>query len=240
MLAVLAARLDWPFAVILWGFYLVDWVLIASLPRLNRSFGPAKPTVLILAAMRSVFALLPPPFSVGFQVVGSALVIYAFWIEPHRLQVTHQTLETSKLPAGTTIKILHLGDLHIERITRRERDLQAQIDRLEPDLIIFSGDILNLSYRSDPTAMNHARQVMSQWKAPLGVFLVGGSPAVDLAENMADLLNGLPLKWLQADKVTLPLAGGAAIDVMGLTCSHRPHLDGPVLEQSGAPSTRQF
>lgn len=230
LLAAIATRIDWPFTVILWGFYSVDWLLIASLPHWNRSYGPAKPTVLILAALRAVFVLLPFPISLVFQIIGTTLVIYAFWIEPHHLTVTHQSLETAKLTVGTSIKVLHLGDLHIERITQRERELQAQIDQLKPDLIVFSGDILNLSYRSDPTAMEQARQVMSQWKAPLGVYLVSGSPAVDLPENLAGLLQGLPLKWLQADKVTLPLDRGTSIDVIGLACSHRPHLDGPLLE----------
>jgi predicted MPP superfamily phosphohydrolase len=157
--------------------------------------------------------------------------------------VTQQKLLSDKLPAAVRLRVLHLGDLHIERITRRERELQRQIDRLRPDLILFSGDILNLSFRQNATAQEQARQVIRQWKAPLGVYLVSGSPAVDLAENMPKMMQGLPVHWLQKNKVSLPISGGpeaphASIDLLGLTCSHRPFVDGPLLADLQPASDR--
>jgi uncharacterized protein len=228
IIAAFFSRLDWPMTLLLWGFMLADWLLIALLPQRKRSFGPVQPPVFLLAVMRAVFFLVPFPWNIVLEGIGTLLVIYGFWIEPHHLTVTHQTLETTKLPSGTRLRVLHLGDIHIERITGRERELQAQIDQLKPDLILFSGDILNLSYRSDPVAMEQARQVIKQWTAPLGVYVVSGSPAVDLAEIMPSLMQGLPVHWLQFDKASIPLPGGE-IDVVGITCSHRPHIDGPKL-----------
>lgn len=230
VLAALPARLEWPFTLGLWGFFLMDWLAIGLLPRFKRSFGPVHPPVLLLAALRALFALLPIQASLPLQVIGSLLVVYSFWIEPHWLTVTHQSLRTPKLPAGTRLRVLHLGDLHIERITRREIAIQAEIDRLQPDLILFSGDILNLSYRNDPTAIEHARQVIGRWRAPRGGFLVTGSPAVDIPRNVPRILENRPLHWLQADCVTIPV-GSESINLVGLTCTHRPHVDGPVLKK---------
>ncbi len=229
-LAALPTRLDWPFTLGLWGFFLLDWLAIGLLPRFKWSFGPVHPPVLMLAVLRALFALLPIQASLPLQVIGSLLVVYSFWIEPHWLAVTHQSLQTSKLLAGTRLRVLHLGDLHIERITRREIAIQAEIDRLRPDLILFSGDILNLSYRNDPTAIEHARQVMGRWRAPLGVFLVTGSPAVDIPRNVPKILENLPLQWLQADCVTIPV-GSENIQLVGLTCTHRPYIDAPILKK---------
>ncbi len=229
-LAALPTRLDWVLTFCLWGFMLLDWLFIALLPRMARSYGPAKPPVLLLAVLRSIFAFIPGPIGWALQGIGTLLVVISFWVEPHRLTLTQQKLTTDKLPEGARLRVLHLGDLHIERITGRERELQHKIDRLRPDLILFSGDILNLSYRQDATAMEQARQVIRQWKAPLGVFLVSGSPAVDLAENMPKILQGLPVHWLQKEKVSLPV-GGDMVDVLGLTCSHRPFIDGPLLAE---------
>ncbi len=228
IIAAIATRLNWPETLVLLGFMLVDWVLVALLPRFGRSFGPVQPPVLLLALMRAVFFLIPQPWNLFLQGIGTLLVVYGFWIEPHRLTVTQQKLVTGKLPSGARIRVLHLGDLHVERITRRERELQAQIDRLQPDLILFSGDILNLSYRTDPVAMQQARQVIAQWKAPLGVYVVSGSPAVDLADTMPGLVQGLPVHWLREDKVSLSIPG-ATLDLVGITCSHRPNVDGPML-----------
>jgi predicted MPP superfamily phosphohydrolase len=230
IMAAIALRLNWPAFLFLWVFFLVDWILVFLLPHFKRSFGPAQPVILILAILRAIAAfVIPLPFNFALQGLGTLLVIYSFWIEPHRLGITRQYLTTKKLPADTRLRVLHLGDLHIERITQRERFLQEKIDLLQPDLIVFSGDILNLSYRTDPTAIEHARQVIGKWKAPLGVYLVTGSPAVDLPEVVPEILKDLPIHWLKADKRTLLLSHGM-LDLLGLSCTHRPNLDGEILK----------
>ncbi len=227
-IAALAARFHWYYAFGLWGFFLVDWGLIASLPRAGKSYGPPKPPVLVLAIMRSLFALLPVYIALPAQLIGTVLVVYAFWIEPHRIILTHQALITNKLKPGSSIKILHLGDLHVERITAREKQLAGLIKAAEPDVILFSGDILNLSYLKDAQAQQDARSVMSQWAAPNGVYVVNGSPAVDLVEDFPNLIEGLHLTWLRDERLTLNIRG-QPIDLVGITNTHKPFIDGPKL-----------
>lgn len=229
-LAFAFSRLDWQFALVLWAFFLSDWLLLELLPRFNRSFGPAKPPVILLAAGRSLAALLPWPFNLALQIIGTLLVVYGFWIEPQHIRVTRQKLVSPKLKAETKFSVLHLGDLHIERITQREKQLGQLIHALKPDLILFSGDFLNLSYLNDPTSQRDARAVLQEWRAPLGVFAVSGSPAVDLDGSVPALLKGLPIHWLNAECVKLPV-GGDTIQIAGLTCSHKPFVDYPILKQ---------
>jgi len=237
-LSLLSAFMNWPAASLLLAFMLSDWLALELLPKLGKSFGPPLPPALILAVLRAFFAFLLPPLPWGWllQVVGSLLVIYAFWIEPHHLVLTRQRLSSPKLRAGQHLRILHLGDLHIERITARENAVQTYIEQLKPDLILFSGDILNLSYRTDPTAIEHARQVMGRWRAPLGVFAVSGSPAVDLPEVFPSVLAGLGIQRLDNRIAQLDTPAGA-IHLVGMTCSHRPHVDGPILSHLVAGQT---
>jgi predicted MPP superfamily phosphohydrolase len=229
LLALLPTMGDWPWTAGLWLFFLADWLLLALLPRAGRSYGPAKPPTLILAVLRALFAFLPFPIDLALQTAGTLLVIYAFWIEPHRLTVAHQVLRSPKLRAGKPVRLLHLGDLHVERITARERRLNRLVEALQPDLILFSGDVLNLSNVEDPRAWQAARAILSQWRAPGGVFVVTGSPAVDLEHVFPLLVEGLPHRWLQEERVTVEI-NGQALDLVGLTCTHRPFVDGPRLE----------
>ena len=223
-LAFLFARLHWLPAAILYAFFLLDWLLLLLLPRFQRSFGPAKPPLLALALLRSPFFLLPLPAAIAFQVLGTLLVVDGFWIEPQRLTLTHQTLVSPRLSPGAHLRLMHLGDLHMERITAREHRLQQWIDEFKPDVIVFTGDVLSLSYRHDPLAHEHARQVIRQWHAPLGVFFVSGSPAVDLPDIFPSLIQGLPITHLDNQTATLSFPGGA-LDLVGLTCTHQPALD---------------
>lgn len=230
IIAALAGYGRWEFSIGLWGFFLSDWGLLALLPRAGRSYGPPQPPALILAVLRVPFALLPIPIALGFQAIGTLLVIYGFWIEPHRLTLTRQQLTSAKLPESFKLNVLHIGDLHVERITQREKELNRLIAELNPDLILFSGDFLNLSYIEDPTAIDHARQIIAGWKAQLGAYVVSGSEAVDLDHIFPTVIADLPVTWLRHDVIYLQ-KDGVEFNVTGLSCSHRPFRDAPLLEE---------
>jgi len=211
-------------------FMLGDWVMVSLLPRFQRSFGGVQSQALALAIARAPFGLLPMPGLILAQLTGTALAIYALWLEPQRLTVTRQSLRSPKLASGPPLVLVHFGDVHIERITERERVLLKAIEEMHPDLIAFSGDFLSTSYVRDPAAWEACRWLFFQLRAPLGVFVVAGSPAVDRPEILPRLLAGTPVRWLQNERVTLR-AGARTIEVIGVTCTHRPFVDAPVLER---------
>ena len=218
----------WHFTAALWLFFMLDWLLLILLPRAGKSFGPPKPVVLLLAAFRIVFVFIPLPLAAFAQVCGTVLVFYGFWIEPHRLTVTYQKLYSDKLTNKEPLRILHLGDLHIERITAREDRLSELITSHQPDLILFSGDVLNLSNLEDRHAWQDARQVISKWKAPLGTFLVTGSTAVDCEHLMPEIKKDLPVRWLHNERITIQ-SNNNLLDIVGLDCTHRPDDDNKTL-----------
>jgi uncharacterized protein len=228
LLALIPDPANWGLVLAHWAFFLGDWALLAYLPVFNKSFGPAKPPVLILAFLRVIFNLLPIPVSLIFQSLGTLLVIYAFWIEPHHLKLTRQSLETKKIDPGVTLRILHLADLHLEKITNRESQLTQYIQNLKPDLIFFSGDFLNLSFRKDPIAWQTVRSLLVEWQKTCPVYLVTGSPAVDLPEIIPNLLDNLPVHRLDNELVTIKIKG-QEINLYGVTCTHKPFEDGPQL-----------
>jgi uncharacterized protein len=221
---------SWWVALGLWLFSLADWALLAALPRFGRSYGPAKPPAVMLAVLRFFPALLPWPLAAVVEAVGSLLVVYGFWIEPLRLGLTRQTLISPKLAPGQPLRVLHLGDLHAEiELTAREHQLRRMLRELSPDVILFSGDFINLSYLDDPRARAVARTVLAELHAPLGVYAVSGSPAVDLPALVPKVLAGLDnIRWLQDELVSVTFEG-QSVDIVGLTCTHKPYVDGPRL-----------
>lgn len=239
-LAFLAARFDPVPALILSIFFFGDWLVISFLPRVGRSFGPAKPPVFLLALFRIPFMFLPFPWWIAAELIGTALVIYGFWVEPHALRLTTQRLESPKLGFVKPLRVLHLADIHVERITKRERELVDMVKALAPDLILFSGDFLNLSYTHDELAREHARSVLVELDAPLGVYAVSGSPAVDPPEVVAKILDGMEhIRWLRTEHAIVEHEG-KQIEILGLDCTHRPFIDAPNLTRAlngGGPDT---
>lgn len=232
LLAWLGGKFVWYRALTLLVFFVGDWLLLAFLSRTERSYGPVKPVVLMLAVMRIPFALLPPWLGLSFQVIGTILVFYGFYIEPFQLDVHNEVFATTKFSPGKSIKIAHLGDLHIERITRREKQILRELEKVSPDLILFSGDILNLSYVHEPAAQGEAVSFLKALHAPLGVYGVTGSPPVDPTEVYANMTSATDMQWLDDEQITINI-GGSVLAVTGLTCSHRPDDDFERLKRKG-------
>lgn len=227
------------------AFVLLDWIILAQLPRQRRSFGPVYPPLLGLAGVRWVLAgllaLTRQPWAIpATMAVISGLAWYATWIEPFRIQVSQCELCFSQWPADAPpLRLLHLGDLHLERAGVREERLQTLIDEIAPDLICFSGDLLNLSYNADARSIDDARQVLARWTAPHGVYAVSGSPLVDLPETAQAILEDLSnIRWLRDETVTLDL-GRHLLNLVGLTCSHDPARDSAQLEAALATAASE-
>lgn len=217
---------------------LLDWALLWGLRATGRSYGPDKPSALALAAAQALLLVLlgllmaPAWLAILLLAVTAALVFYATWIEPFRLGVTAQTLITPKWEAAAPpLRLLQIGDLHIERITPRERALNDLIARLQPDIIVFTGDFVNLSNTDDPEAEKAIRAVIGQWQAPLGVYCVSGTPLVEPRARVEAFTQGLAnLKLLHNQWLTIQTPGGP-LNILGLSVTHDMDRDRALLRQ---------
>lgn len=205
----------------------VDWVGLRALRTTGRSFGPEKPSVLALSAVRALLlvalGLLPAPTWVAFSLLAliALLAFYATWIEPFRLGVTYERYTTPKWKADAPpLRLLQIGDIHMEAITPREVELNRMIAALEPDIIVFTGDFVNLSNTNNPDTEAAIREIISQWRAPLGVYCVTGTPLVEPMARVQAFMGGLEnLKLLPNQWITVQTPGGA-LNILGLVVTH--------------------
>ncbi len=235
------------FALIAWGIFrvsttelallflitsLVNWGMLWLLPHIGYSYGPDRPSALALATLTGFLLLIlewlhMPLWIAGVAVVSILLVVYySTYIEPFALGVTYQQLSVPALKSDTVpVRLLHIGDIHIERITRRERKLNALIEDLKPDVIVFSGDFVNISYTNDPLTLAHIREIIGEWSAPLGVYCVSGTHTVELLERVREFVVGLDNLCLLEDQwVTLQAATGQ-VNILGMITTHDLGID---------------
>jgi len=219
---------------------LLDLLTLWLLPRLKRSFGPIAPQLLTMLLPRlavSAFSLLiafwQPITALWImlilQLLGSAAYLWGLLIEPHRLHVTSLEVGVSGLPADAPpIRLLHLSDIHLERLTQRESRLLQLIQSARPDLIVITGDYLNLSYNKDPQAITQVRGLLANIHAPHGVYATLGSPPVDLPEIAAAHFTDSHIHLLRGDVMELDLGQGRALTLMGMDCTHDMDFDGQI------------
>lgn len=217
------------------GFYLFtlfDLLMLSALPRLGRSYGPPQPPLFGLVGLRLALALLLSPWLSACSGVLAGLTqfgltvaaTYACWIEPARLQLTQIHVRSTRLNGAAPLRLLHISDIHLERVTPREQRLLALVERLAPDLILVTGDYLNISYTQDPMAQSQVRALLGQLHAPWGVYAVSGSPLVDWPEVVEALLNDQELIWLQDGMIELEVKGHR-LHIAGVTCTDDRHDD---------------
>ncbi len=214
-------------------FFLGDIVIFSLLPARRVSFCSWKAQFLSLALPRTAAAVvvgflalwLPLNWAwvlfVAIQLAGTGLLFWGAHIEPASLNLTRLDISSGDMTQGAEpIRLLHITDLHIERLSRREDEILGYLEQIRPDLIVITGDYLNLSFNRDPEAYRQAGEFLSQLSAPLGVFAVLGTPTVDLCEAITPLLVDSPVTLLRDEWREVCWPDGRRLTLLGLDCTH--------------------
>jgi predicted MPP superfamily phosphohydrolase len=110
----------------------------------------------------------------AYAAAGTALSAYGIWSSYRLPEVTRRTLVFPDLPPGLDgLKLLHLSDLHagIHLGEDRMQEIVAQANALRPDLIVQTGDMIDISRSYIPPYVRAFRELA----APLGVVTVLGN-----------------------------------------------------------------
>jgi predicted MPP superfamily phosphohydrolase len=107
------------------------------------------------------------------------LGFYGIFIEPYKLEIRHVWIEDSqfaKVLEGKTI--VHLSDLHITNIGKKEIRVLEILGKLEPDIIFLTGDYV--SWKGNYEA---AIEFLSKLKAKIAIWAVMGDYDYSYSRN---------------------------------------------------------
>lgn len=219
-----------------------DAAVLALQPRMKLAFGPFGPQFLLLQIPRWITAFLAgilarlwapaPAFGLlaGIELTAAGLLVWGAWVETRQVRVTRLNLPAPAFPPDAPpLRILHISDLHVERMGRREQQVIELARQLQPDIILVTGDYVNLSNVDDSQAHADARRVLAGLAAPLGMYAVLGSPPVD--RNSAGLFLGLDVRLMRDEVRLVDAGGGRRLALIGMDCSHDTVRDGERLRR---------
>jgi predicted MPP superfamily phosphohydrolase len=227
----------WSVGLGLLALALLDAGFLALLPRVGASYGPPQPPFLGLVLLRWALAMLAALPAAWFPATALAvlaivqlllvgLMVYGTLVEPFRLEVTCLGLQSARLAnPGPPLRIVQVSDLHIERLTRRDRALPGLIEEMAPDLIALTGDFLNESYNNEPQALAGLRSLVGQMRAPAGMYGIWGTEELDIPEVLRPLLSDLGVVVLENEAV-LVTVGEHRLWIMGVNCTRDLAIDG--------------
>ncbi|HEX8820155.1 MAG TPA: metallophosphoesterase [Archangium sp.] len=139
----------------------------------------------------------------GLLLVGLSCLTYALTVEPDWLQVSRVEVPTARLPSGSRLRIVHLSDLHVDGWTKALERLPDEVNALQPDLLVFTGDSLN-----SEAGLPILREVLSRIQTRYGRFAVRGNHDTWYWSEL-DLFGGGVAQELQRE--ALRTAGGRVV-----------------------------
>lgn len=138
----------------------------------------------------------------AWAVPAAVLVAFKFYgevVEQHRLEVTTADIPVAGLKAP--LKVAHLSDLQTDGIRDVELRAREAANAFEPDLVLFTGDVLNHPSLRDPVF-----EYLDGWKAGRAKLFVGGD--VDGGLDPEEFSRRTGFEWIDGHTVRLDTAGG--------------------------------
>lgn len=111
----------------------------------------------------------------------ASVVFYAFYVEPNRLVVRHETIQIDQWPRELNdFRVAVLSDIHAGGPFIDERKLRRIVERtnaLQPEMIVILGDFISGDGRRHPLKMTPEQfaPFLKELRAPLGVYSVLGN-----------------------------------------------------------------
>lgn len=139
-----------------------------------------------------------------FAITLVGIRIYATHFEPYNLQVITHEIQSEKL--SEPLRIVHFTDVQTGKMSGYEERAFAMVTNMQPDLVLYTGDFLQLL---DPSTLDAEIDLISEQfsriDAPLGVYGVVGN--VDGWMNRDRLAQLQGIQILEDEPITLDWHG---------------------------------
>ena len=115
-------------------------------------------------------------FILGILIFIFIILIYSRFIGTTSLAINEIVINANIDSGYDGLKIVHFSDLHYKKIITEERikELVKEINNTNPDLIIFTGDLVDNLYEINNTDINFLIYELNNLEARYGKFAVLG------------------------------------------------------------------
>ncbi|MHA6261159.1 metallophosphoesterase [Sporosarcina sp. CAU 1771] len=107
-----------------------------------------------------------------YIAVGFTVFLYFIYVQNNSIVTSHTVIRSEKLPANfDQYKIVHLSDLHNKSFGKGQQVLVRKVNKLQPDIIVFTGDLIDSKRSGDEASL----LLMKKLTATAPVYYVPGN-----------------------------------------------------------------
>ena len=117
-------------------------------------------------------------------IITLLLLLYSRFIGIKGLK-TNEILITNHIPTSYDgLKIIHFSDIHYKKvITEKEiKNLIKEINRIKPDLVLFTGDLIDNEYKLKGKDINFLIKELSKIETKYGAYAILGDQDIKQKE----------------------------------------------------------
>ncbi len=161
---------------------------------------------------------------VALITLGAYFYYDAFYVAPTRLKIRHETIINPKIPESfNNTQILLFSDIYYNSFMDADRldKIINSINKLEPDIVIFLGDLFDKPLTNSPTATTQTElaNLLQKIEAPLGKFAIYGDQdlqSVITKQIFDSIMNEADFEVLSDQHIKLTRQNQASISLIAL------------------------
>lgn len=107
----------------------------------------------------------------------ASIYAYGTYIEPKQLTIKEYKIENKKLSDNFDgFKIIHISDIHYGKLYNKTdlKKLVTQINELNPDIIVFTGDLIDKNTKMTTTITEEISKELKKLKTTSGKYAIKG------------------------------------------------------------------
>lgn len=134
---------------------------------------------------------------------GGSLLAWSHFVETRNLEISHH--QALLEPGRDTLKVLHLSDLHFSKDNPWVRSILRQLQGIEADLVVITGDLLHIGAKEDVAPLLAALP-----DAPFGRYACLGNWdrwSGFTVDGLRSLFEGAGIQLLLNDHIPLMIRG---------------------------------
>lgn len=160
-------------------------------------------------------------------LVISSTILYARFIGTKGLIVNEHNVKIPNLPESFHgVKIVHFSDLHYGStiFSKELNSLKKQINELEPDIVVFTGDLIEEKYKPNDKDIEALIKFFKGINATIGKYLVSGNHDYKQSYFMK-FVNDFGFEFLDNNYKLIYYKSTTPIMITGLSSSEEKKID---------------
>ena len=153
---------------------------------------------------KQMFIIIAILFAIVLSMLGSLKI--AKNVEPEQLSVQYKTLKDEKIPSSMNdVSIVYFTDVQYGKFENKKRadKLFNKIEHLDPDILIFGGDLFDETCQMTQEDIDYITNKLSKMHAPLGKFCVLGEKDDANNDVVRSILNQAQFEILENETILL-------------------------------------